>query len=182
MKKSKIPWTKLSSKIAYKNPWIKIREDQVIKPNGKKGLYGVILTPPAVFVIPITAKNETYIIKLFRYPTQMYSWEVPAGSSDGENILRAAKRELQEETGLLADKWTKAGEFQSFNGCANEISHTFIAKDLKKTKKNRIKEEGIIEIKKVSFKQIFKMIKTGELNDAQSITAIIQAAGYLKII
>ena len=176
----KSPWKTLSSRIAYQTPYIKIREDQVIRPDGKPGIYSVLDHPPAVFVVALTDKDEIYLVDLYRYPTQQMSLELPAGSTDREDVISSAKRELQEETGLTAQKFEKIGEFQSYNGIANELSVVVIATGLTQGKTNSQKEEGIESVKKYTILQIMDLIKTGKLTDGQSIAALTQALLYLK--
>ena len=173
MKSGKNRWKKLSSRIAYENKYIKIREDEVIRPDGSPGIYSVVESPPSVIIIPLTDENEIYIIGQFRYPAQVYSWEIPGGNSDGQNLLIAAKRELQEEAGLTAKNWKELGRFQVMNGLSNEFMHVFLATGLKQAKSNDMAEEGIDELKKVSLTKAHKMIKSGEISDGQTIAALM---------
>ena len=97
------PWKKISSQKIYQNQWFSLREDQVISPGGEKSIYGVVETSPAIAIVPLTSKLETYLVGQYRYPLNTYSWEVPEGGADpDESNLEAAKRELIEETGLRA--------------------------------------------------------------------------------
>jgi 8-oxo-dGTP pyrophosphatase MutT (NUDIX family) len=112
----KNPWKKLSSRIAYTNPWMTIREDKVIRPDGKKGIYGLMLAPgPSVFVIALTKDKKIYLVKQFRYTFQKPSWELPAGNAGKDKPLAAAKRELWEETGLTANHWKLFGKTEALN-------------------------------------------------------------------
>lgn len=176
----KNPWKTLSSRIAYETPYIKVREDKVVRPDGNLGIYSVIENTPAVFVVALTENDEIYLINLYRYPTKQMSIEVPAGNTDGEDVIKAAYRELLEETGLTADRVEIVGKFQSYNGLANEVSVTVIATGLVQTKDNKTKEEGIAWVKKYPIRKVLELIRTGKLTDGQSIAAIIQALMYLK--
>jgi|SRR3989344_476586 len=179
MHKKENPWKKLSSKVIYKNDWYYISEDQVIKPSGKEGIYAVVVTPPSVFAVALTEKDEIYFVGQFRYTSGKYSLELPAGSSDHEDLLEACKRELKEETGLEAKKWTKIGSFHPFNGVGSEVSNVFLAQELTEGEGYKQKEEGILEVIKIPFKKVLEMIKSGEIGDGQSIAAIMQAGLYL---
>lgn len=176
----KNPWKKISSKIVHKNNWYHIRKDKVIRPDGHKGEYNVMVNHPSVFIIPVNEKNEVYLIGLFRYPTNQYSIEVPAGGSEGKGLLQSAKKELKEETGLIAKTWKKVGKIQSANAFMSEIGHIYLATGLVDTKAHDHLEEGIQEVIKVPFKKAMKMIQTGEINDAQSIAALYLAEPMLK--
>ena len=89
--------------MAYENPWIRVREDAVLRPDGEPGVYGVVeVRSPAVFVVPVTEAGEIVLVSVDRYSLGGLSWEVPAGGTDGEETLAAAVRELREETGLAA--------------------------------------------------------------------------------
>lgn len=176
----KNPWKKLSSKLVYKNDWFSVREDQVEKPGNRTGIYGVLDTNPSVFIVALNENNEVYLEGLFRYPTEKYGLEVPAGGSDKQDLLEAAKRELLEETGLEAGSWKEIGKFSPLNGIASEVSHVFLARDLEETGRELDPNEGIIEIKKVAFEKVFDLVESGEISDGQSISALTFAKLYLE--
>ncbi len=170
----KNPWKTISSKIVYQNPWIKVREDKIIHPDGKKGTYGVVESPPSVFMVALTEEQEVYLVKQYRYTTGIFSWELPGGNTNNQAPLIAAKRELKEETGLEAKSWKELGKFQSMNGVSSEIGYAFLAQDLTQTSSNKMEEEGIKELKKFPLKQVFNMIKVGEITCSLSITTLTQ--------
>lgn len=172
----KKPWKKISSKIVHKNPWYFVRQDAVVRPDGKPGTYYVVVSHPAVYIVPVTAKKEVVLIDIYRYPTDMFSIEVPAGNSDGQKPLVAAKRELREETGLTARIWKKIGKPQARNGLMSQIDDVFLATELSETNDHAQHEEGIVGLRTVSFKKVFQMIKAGEISDAPSIAALTLAA------
>lgn len=177
----KNPWKTLSSKIAYKNDYYQIRQDQVIRPNGEAGVYDVLETPGSVFIIALDDEGKFPLIGQYRYPTGNYSLELPAGGreNNSKDPLHDAKRELLEETGITAREWSEVGRHFAFNGIANEEMVTYIARDLKKSAATGYEEEGILETKEVTFEEAIDMIKFGQINDSQCITAIMQAGLYL---
>lgn len=168
------PWKTKNSKIVYETAWMKIREDNVTRPNGSDGTYSFVETSESVYIVPLTDNDEIYLIAQWRYPTKTFSWELPGGGGDGGNILESAKRELKEETGLEAEIWSEIGKLQPMNGVTSEIEHIFVAKGLNQTDNHQQNEDGITEIKKVNFSQILEMIKNGDITDAQSIAALMQ--------
>lgn len=172
-------WKRLSSKIAHKNPYYYVRQDKVIRPDGKQGEYFVVVRPVSVFIVAVNDKNEVYLIKLHRYTTGLESLEIPAGSSDGQNPLKAAKRELQEETGLLAKKWKLLGKFQAANGILNQIEYLYLATELVEGKKDSKTEEGITIAKPVPFRKALKLIRENKISDIQSVSGLLMAAGEL---
>lgn len=179
----RVPWRTLSSRIAYSNPWFGVREDKVVRPDGVEGVYNVVETKaPAVFIVPLTEQNQIYLVRLFRYPTQDFSWELPAGNSDGEQPELAARRELLEETGLVADQWETVGTFNAMNGICSERSYVLIARQLHQTQQDSQLEEGISEVQAFPFGEVFDMVRSGAMHDGQSIAAVTKAALHLGLL
>src|SRR5580693_1650129 len=96
------PWKTIGSREVYANPWIRVREDQVIRPDGKPGIYGVVeFRSYAIGVVPVTPEGETFLVGQWRYPLSLYSWEIPEGGGAFDRpMLESAKKELREETGI----------------------------------------------------------------------------------
>ena len=174
------PWKKLSTKIVHKNNWYSVRQDKVITPGGKKGVYSVVTSPPGVYIVAINDRKEIYLIKLFRYTTNMMSVEVPGGGSENQKPLLAAKRELREEVGLVARQWKLLGKFQAFCGISDEMGYVYLAQDLKDVNGSKQREEGIQEVTTVPVKKVFKMIENGEITDDQTIVALNFARPYVN--
>ena len=172
----KNPWKTLGSKLVYKNPWIRVREDQVIRPDGHEGIYGVIETKIATGVVAVTTNLEIYLVGQYRYPTQEYSWEIIEGGADnGEEPLDAAKRELQEEAGLIAAEWSQlGGEIHLSNCFSAEIGLIYLAGNLTHTESSPDGTE-ILQIKKIPFPEALRMTYNGEIKDAMSVIAITRA-------
>jgi 8-oxo-dGTP pyrophosphatase MutT (NUDIX family) len=102
---------KTSSTQVYDNPWVSIRHEEVIKPNGEPGIYGVAhFKNKAIAIVPVDSELNTWLVGQYRYPLEEYSWEIPMGGGalDVES-LDSAKRELKEETGILCRKLDRVG-------------------------------------------------------------------------
>lgn len=179
MKKN--PWKTLASKTVYKNPWIRVREDSVVRPDGTKGIYGVMESKDSVMVVVLNEKNEVYLIRTFSYPTSSWSWELPGGGGEGEKAEAASKRELAEETGIIAKDWTFLGKTRVCNGLMTERMTIFLAQDLSFGKKVDSDDKHLISDGKfVSFHEIDTMIERGEIDDGQSMTGLFLAQRWLK--
>lgn len=173
-------WVTHGSRGVYANAWIEVREDRVTGPGGD-GIYGVVrMQHPAVFVVAVDDEDRICLITLDRYTTGT-SIEVPAGGSDGEDPLVAARRELREETGLEADEWTPLGTMQALNGIAEAPEHVYLARGL--TPAGRVDdaartqdEEGIEAVSWVPFPDALEMIADGRISDGETIAAIAYAA------
>ncbi len=176
-------WKTLSTKIVHKNPWYSVREDKIIKPTGEKGKYYVVVQKQSVFMVAFDENLNVYLIELFRYTTNLKSIEVPGGGIEkGEATLKAAKRELQEETGIIAKKWKEIGVVQLENGTSDAIGHLFIAEELNFREIDKTSEEGINKIIKLHYTEILKLINKGKITDSISIAALTRSFLYKKLI
>jgi 8-oxo-dGTP pyrophosphatase MutT (NUDIX family) len=169
-------WKKLTSKHVLTNPWYKVRQDTVIGPDGKEGVFNVVECGRSAFIVPITDEGKILLVHLFRYSTQRAGWEVPAGGVEaGETSLQAASRELQEETGLKARHWQSVGAMESMNGMTDATAEVFIAREFHETGINQQAEEGITRVKAFTLDEISKMIATEEIVDALTIASLLKA-------
>ncbi len=171
------PWKTLSTQQIYQNSWITVREDQVIRPDGKPGIYGVVETRIATGVIALSESDDIYLVGQYRYPTKMYSWEIIEGGADqGEAPLTAAQRELEEEAGLRASDWRQIGGELHLSNChSSEIGYIYIARDLTEVP-SRPEGTEILQVKKVPFIEALNDVYSGKIVDGMSIMGILLAA------
>lgn len=174
------PWKKISSREIYKNPWIRLREDQVITPTGSEGIYGVVEAFPAIAIVPLTSDLQTYLVGQYRYTLDTYSWEIPEGGGmPGEDTLTGAKRELLEETGLIADRWTFLDTLYTSNSFTNEIGYVYLAEQLKQKAAQPDHTEDL-QIRKLPFQEAWQMVLNTEIKDALAVISLLRVHEYLK--
>lgn len=174
-------WKTLSTRVAYENPYMYIEESQVINPAGQETVYGVLKSrADGVYIIPIDEDGNTYLTQQFRYPTQELSWECASGRVDEGDFLLAAKRELKEETGVIAEKFTELGNINPANGVAALNEKIFLAEGLTITNDELDPADGILARKKVSLDETIAMIMRGDIHCPQTIAAIFMAHEYLQ--
>jgi 8-oxo-dGTP pyrophosphatase MutT (NUDIX family) len=177
MKNCKNPWVILETHPVYENPWMSIKEDQVINPAGKPGIYGVVhFKNKALGIIPIDAAGNTWLVGQYRYPLNEYSWEIPMGGGViGVDILDSAKRELKEETGLSAKKWTNVARIHTSNSVTDEEGFVFVAEDLTQGE-TEFEETEDLQIRKLPLKEALEMVMNGEITDSLSVAGILKVA------
>ncbi len=173
------PWRTTTARTVYENPWIRVREDQVIRPDGEPGIYGVVhFRNTAIGVLPIDAADHIYLVGQYRYPLQSYSWEIPEGGCPAdEEPLAAAQRELREEIGLEASQWQLLGRAHLSNSITDELAMWFLATGLTQ---GAASPEGTekLEIRRVPVTEALAMIERGEMTDGLSMLALLHYARF----
>jgi 8-oxo-dGTP pyrophosphatase MutT (NUDIX family) len=171
------PWKTLASRTAYQNEWVRLREDAVIRPDGKEGIYGVVEVRPSVGIVALNGAREIVLVGQWRYPLGRYSWEIPRGGSlPGErDLLTTAQRELREEAGLAARNWKRLGAVDVNNGITTDVEHLFLATELEScpAEPDAVEE---IALRTVPFDAAVRMAVAGELTEVCSVAAILLAA------
>jgi 8-oxo-dGTP pyrophosphatase MutT (NUDIX family) len=164
------PWTRHERRIAYQNAWITVYHDQVTRPDGRSGIYGVVhYANVAVGVVAIDERDRVALVGQHRYPFDRHSWEIPEGGSPhAEDPLVGARRELLEETGLTARTWREIGRYQLSNSVSDEWAVTYLATDLEH---GTAQPEGTerLEVRWLPFDEVMAMVESGEISDALSI-------------
>jgi 8-oxo-dGTP pyrophosphatase MutT (NUDIX family) len=173
---TKNPWLTLSSKRVYDNPWITVREDRVVRPDGQPGIYGVVHYKNLAVGVLAIEEDHVYLVGQYRYPLKRYSWEIPEGGCpEDEEPLRAAQRELKEETGLEAARWQRLGEAYLSNSVADEYAVWFLATGLVP---GEVGPEGTerLSVRRVPLHEALTMALDGEITDALSHLALMSYA------
>jgi ADP-ribose pyrophosphatase len=175
------PWKTLSSRLVYKNPWARVREDIAELPNGKTTLYGVVESGEAVGVVPFLDDEHLVMVRQYRYVFQEnHRWEIPTGGVHvNESILEAAHRELQEEIGYDAQNLTHVHTFFSSKSIVYEIAHIFIGHDLVKVE-SIPEETEFLEVEVFSFEDVLKMVLDSEIRDAMSVIGVLMADRFRR--
>lgn len=170
------PYKILSSKIVYENPWIKVREDKVLRPGEKKGIFGVIDYGQGVSIVVLNKKRGIYLVKEYYYAIEQYALQVPSGAIDQrETALEAGKRELLEETGLVSDKWIDLGMIHPFTMIMKSPAYLFLALDAKE----KGQKEKEIEIIKIPFDKAYEMVMNNQIVHSGSVVAILKTKIWL---
>lgn len=173
---NKNPWRINGSTSVYSNPWIQVTEFNVINPNNGIGIYGrVHFKNIAIGILVLDENYDTWLVGQYRFPIDKYSWEIPEGGGDlNVNPIESAKRELKEETGIIANKWTKLLEMDLSNSVSDEKSISYVAKDLT-FEESTPEETEQLQLKKIPFDDVYKMVINGEIRDSISVASILKA-------
>lgn len=176
-------WKKISGKIVYTNPWIKIHHDTVLKPDGTPGIYGYLEKKPGVFIVVYDTENgEILLIRQNRYPVRKTIWEIPAGVVDSRDHLSDAKRELKEEVGIVAEKWLKLGEFFVAAGHESTLIKAYLAMDFTRQNANSKSQDGdeaISRLMWVKISELKKMILAGRIDCGITLASLNHFFLYL---
>jgi 8-oxo-dGTP pyrophosphatase MutT (NUDIX family) len=167
------PWRRRTRREAYANPWITIWHDEVDRPDGGTGIYGVVhFANRAVGVVVLDDDDRVLLVGQHRYPLDAYSWEIPEGGVPfDESPLDGAKRELREETGVEADGWRVVCRFHLSNSVSDEEGVLFAARARAHGTASPEPTEDLA-VRWVPFPEVLAMIDRRELTDAMSILAL----------
>ncbi|GGZ27792.1 hypothetical protein GCM10007049_20810 [Echinicola pacifica] len=176
------PWKTKSKKVIYSNPWIELEEHEVVTPGGTDSQYGKVkFKNKAMAIIPVDEEMNTWLVGQFRYTIDEYSWEIPEGGGpEGESLLESAKRELKEETGLTAEKWTEIMRFHTSNSVTDEEGFAFLAQGLSQGE-TEFEDTEKIQIKKLPLREAVDMVMSGEITDVITVAALLKVARLLDI-
>ncbi|MFM7131863.1 MAG: NUDIX domain-containing protein [Isosphaeraceae bacterium] len=169
------PWVINKRSIIYHDPWLKVTRDDVTRPDGTPGTYCISHMKPGVCVLALDCHGNCHLTEEFHYAVGRVTIECVSGGIDGnEDPLETARRELAEELGLVAAKWTDLGMVDPFTAIAFSPTRLFLAEELKETNTSPELTEVIQHIV-IPFKQVLKMVLESEIAHAPSCTAILKS-------
>ncbi len=173
MERGTNPWRQAARRTVYGNHWLTVWEDEVVRPDGEPGIYGVVhFEHRAVGVVPMDAAGRVLLVGQWRYALEAWSWEIPEGGATmDEDPLDAARRELAEETGYTASDWKQLLRAHLSNSVTDEEAFLWVAKNLEE---GEATPEGTeqLELRWVDFDEALAMCRDGGITDALSILGI----------
>jgi ADP-ribose pyrophosphatase len=180
------PWITNSSEKVYESPWIKVTKHDVLNPAGKPATYSTVhFKGLAIGVLVLDNQLNTWLVGQWRYPVKEYSWEIPEGGGalDVEPV-ESAKRELKEETGIVAKHYKEIMRMHLSNSATDELAIVYIATGLS-FEDSEPEESEILQIKKIPFNEAYNWVMEGKITDAITVAAILKTkilieSGQLK--
>lgn len=176
----KKPYKTISSQIVWSCPWYRVRQDEIITPDGSSGVYNVVEHPGAVWIIPVTPSGEIILIHTYRYTVDEWCYEIPAGGiKPNQSLTEAAQAELLEEVGGTTDNLEYFGHFFTMNGIGNEVAHVFIATNVVMGQPNHEATE-VMTICPKPIDEALRMAQANEITDGPSALALLLCADKLR--
>jgi 8-oxo-dGTP pyrophosphatase MutT (NUDIX family) len=165
---------RVSSSEIYVNPWLSLREDQIVRADGSAGIYSVVDKPTGVVVIPRDG-DRMFLVEQFRYAVNARRWEFPAGTAPDRVVVPPpdlAARELAEETGLVAERLTEIGILDVAPGFSSQRQVVFLAERLHAGPTAREHEEQDMDARWWRTAEIWDAVRSGQICDAQTLAAL----------
>ncbi len=174
------PWSVLAERPAYENPWMRVTEYDVLRPDGSPGLYGVVSPKNlAVGVLPVFPDGTTVLVGQHRFTLDAHSWELPEGGGRIDHDPEStARRELREEAGLSARRWLRFLDYDVSNSITDERAIAFLAWELEEGETEREAAEADMTMRRVGVQEALAMAMAGEIRDGFTL-AMLAAADYM---
>jgi 8-oxo-dGTP pyrophosphatase MutT (NUDIX family) len=171
------PWTRHTRRAAYENPWLTVWHDEVTRPDGSPGIYGVVhFRNAASGIVALDDEDRILLVGQHRYTLDEYSWEIPEGGvPPGEDPVEGARRELREETGVEAAEWSELARYDLSNSVTDERGLLFLATGLTQDAADPDPTEDLA-VRWVPFAEALAMTIDGRITDAISMIGIQRVA------
>jgi 8-oxo-dGTP pyrophosphatase MutT (NUDIX family) len=162
----------LATRLVYRNQWLRLREDEIERNDGRKGIYGVVEKDDCAVILPIDG-DCIYLVEQFRYTVQARCLELPQGGWEKPDVdpEQLARGELREETGLRADKMEYLGWVWIAYGFARQKQHVFLATGLTPGEKDPDPEEHDLALRRVRLAEFEQMLRAGQIRDGCTLAA-----------
>jgi 8-oxo-dGTP pyrophosphatase MutT (NUDIX family) len=164
--------TTLASREVYRNRWMRVREDEILRSNGERGIYGVVEKHDAAIILPIE-QGRVWLVEQFRYTIDERALELPQGGweMEVENPEELARGELKEETGLEAAQMVHLGELWIAYGFTRQKQHVYLATGLTHAEKEPDREEHDIVVRSVPVEEFEELMRSGKIRDGCTLAA-----------
>lgn len=172
--------TRIEGRTLFQGRILRLEVDEVALPNGEGAIREVVRHPGGVCVLPLREDGTVELVEQFRYPYNEVILELPAGKLDpNEDPLEAAKRELSEETGLAAERWTKLGVFYPSVGFTDEVLHLYLAQGLTQGEIHPDEDE-FLNRRRVALDTLVDMVMDGSIPDGKTQALVLKAQRHLQ--
>lgn len=174
------PWITKTTEIVYESPWIKVSKSDVLNPAGNPAIYSVVhFKNLAIGILAIDKEHHIWLVGQYRYPVNEYSWEIPEGGGKLDvDPVDSAARELKEEAGIVAQKYTEFMRLHLSNSATDELAITYLATGLS-FEAAEPEESEVLQIKKLHLDEAFNWVMQGKITDGISVAAILKARWLL---
>lgn len=178
MPRSRLPWRRLDRTTVHEARWLSVCQDQVVRPDGEDHVYHHVVLPASATVLAVSDDGRVPVTRQWIYTHEDSHWRLPTGGIDAVDAgwEDAAKRELREETGLIAGTWQQLGTVNGADSATNHRDHVFIATDLIAGQPRLGGDEADLEVRWFNFREVLDMVLSGSIRHAGSAFAVLTAA------
>lgn len=165
--------------VAYENPWIQVHEYAVTRPDGTPGIYGVVDAGQNAGAVVLDDRGRIALLREWVFPLRTWTLQIPSGQFRDEPPLVACQRELREESGIAAARWTSLGTFYLSGGISTQVGHLFLAQDLAIGLPEREGTE-VMDLTWMPLADAVDLCLASTIQDSVSLVGIFRAAAYLN--